>query len=322
MEETKFISIEESLSGKKPETAPIVPPVTPPTPPIPPGDPPTFAQAFETSAKEINPEFVIDKGFDKMDDKARFDYMKENLATKETVNDDPFIESYLKAKKQGISQDDYVKQRNVTENIKSMPSRDFLINSLAQENGVSDDNPNGWTKEDIETHIDGMNRIDMDMAANKRKEAIYTTIDADNESYRSVQKTKVKEQSETANSGPIKETIEKLFTDMSSAKDIGGIPHTAADQEEFKKMFTDVVSLNPETGYPRTSELLNDDKVLYEMMYLYHKANQKGNGGLRNFLSTFKEEYKQEILDKTRLAPREQEGSTQTIELPKPEDYV
>jgi len=323
METENFISIEESLTGKPTITdpiAPIVPPETPPAPLV----PETFQSVFEADVKAINPEFVIDEGFEKMSDKDRFNYMKENLApTIETpTSDDPFIQSYLKAKEQGISAGDFQQQQNITETIKSLPSRDFLIQNLTQENGANEQNPNGWSKEDIEAHVDGMNRIDMDLTANKRKEDIYKSIDVENEGYKATQVAKVKENSETANNGPIKDTIEKLFTDMGSAKDIGGIPHTSEDQAEFKKMFTDVVSLNPETGYPRTSELLNDDKVLYEMMYLYHKANQKGNGGLKNFLSSFKEEYKQEILDKTRLSPRETGGSTQTIGLPKPGDYV
>jgi len=311
----EFISIEESITGKAPEGAP--PKVETPQA----GDV-SFASAFETSMKEANPEFVIDEGFSEMNDQDRFQYMKSNMSPNVVESDDPFINSYLKAKEQGITPESFLEQRNIVEQVKAMTSKDFLIQDLKRENGATEEKPNGWSDDDISEYVDKMNRIELDQVANKRKESIYSQVDSENEGYKARQIETIKANSIEANDGPIKNTIEKLFTDMTSRKDIGGIPHTAEDQSEFKKMFTDVVSLNPETGYPRTRELFNDDKVLYDMLYLYHKANQKGNGGLKNFISTFKEDYKQEILDKTRLAPREVGGSNQQVKLPESGDFV
>lgn len=324
----EFISIEESLTGKKPE------PVDTPPAENDPVDTPhegastdvpqenTMRSAFEQSMKEVNPDFTIDEGFDKMDEVTRFNYMKEHMTSQPPQVDDPFIDGYLKAKEQGMTPDDYLNQRNIVENIKAMPSRDFLIFDLQRENGVTEENPNGWTTEDIEANIDKMDRVQMDLTAKERKRKILETIDSQNEDYAAKRAEIIKENSIKKNEGPIKDTIDKLFQDMSSVKDIGGIPHSKEDIDDFKKMFTDVVSLNPETGRPRTSELLNDDKVLYEMIYLYYKAHQKDGRGLKNFLSTFKEEYKQEILDKTRLSPRETGGEATTISLPSAGDYV
>jgi hypothetical protein len=328
--EDNTISIEESITGKAPvvETAAVEsgenPPVVPEGSNPPPVEAPlTFAQSFEASVKETNPDFVIDKGFDKMDDVTRFNYIKENMSPQQQpASEDPFINSYLKAKEQGIEPESFLEQRNIVNSIKEMSSKDFLIQDLKRENGVTEERPNGWSDDDISDYVENMNRIELDQVANKRKDGIYSQLDIENENYKSQQLEKIKSESIAANKGPINDTITKLFSDRASQKDIGGIPHTAEDQEDFKKMFTDVVSLNPETGYPRTRELFNDDKVLYDMLYLYHKANQKGNGGLKNFISTFKEEYKQEILDKTRLSPREQGGSNQMVSIPEAGDFV
>jgi len=203
-----------------------------------------------------------------------------------------------------------------------MPSRDFLINDLTRENGKTDENPNGWTKEDIESYVNDMSPIDLDMRANERKQKIYDSIQQENDSLNEKRKLAIKTSAENMNTTSIPQSVDKLFEEMASLKDIGGIPHTAEDQAAFKQMFLDSVSINPETGLPRTNELFNDNKVLYEVMYLYNKIHQKGEGSLRNFLSTFKEEYKQDILDKTGVSPRELGGSFHMASVPKPGDYI
>ncbi len=333
--EREFISIGESLGLDK---KPIVgdPPPNPPNPPNPtdppPGDPPPnppapppadFQGAFEASMKTSNPEFKLDEKYATMTDIEKFNYVKENLTPAEAKpHEDPFIASYLKAKESGVGVNDFIQQQNVAETIRTMSSRDFLINDLMRENGQTEKNPDGWTKEDIETEVDTMSKIKMDLAAKERKQTLFAGIEQQNQQAQIANKELIKTQSEEANSGYIKETIDKLFMDMSEITEIGGIPHSKEDQEIFKQMFTDTVSINPETGYPRTKELFNDDKVLYEVLYLYNKIHGEGEGSLKNFLSSFKEEYKQEILDKSRLSPRKEGGHFKTTKLPKSDDYV
>ena len=287
--------------------------------------PKDFLSAFEAEMRKTNPEFKLDEKVSEKSPLEQIAYVKDHLQKTSFSADlanDPFIQSYVEAKKNGIPAQTFMEQNNLVETIKNMPSRDFLIRDLQRQNGKSEKNPDGWTTEDIEAHVDSMNKIDMDLKAQERKESIYNGIKQENSAYLQKQKDLIKQESETANSTVIKETVDKLFNDMADIKDIGGIPHTAEDQAAFKQMFTDAVSINPETGYPRTRELFNDDKVLYEVLYLYNKIHNKGEGSLRNFLSTFKEEYKQEILDKTRVSPRKEGGGFNSVKIPVPGDFV
>jgi hypothetical protein len=274
--------------------------------------------------KATNPEFKVKDGYKDLTPQEKVNYIKEQFVPQAQPQDsrDQFIESYLKAKDSGLTPQDFVRQQNIVETVRNMDSKAFLVNDLLRENGKSEQNPNGWTREDIESHVDGMSPIDRDLKAKERKESFFNSVDTQNQATQSKLAEQVKTQSEEANAGSIKTTIDELFTEMAGTKDIGGIPHTPEDQAAFKQMFTDTVSLNPETGYPRTRELFQDNKVLYEALYLYNKIHQSGEGSLKSFLSTFKEEYKQDILDKTRIAPRQEGGQFQTVAVHKSGDFI
>ena len=165
-----------------------------------------------------------------------------------------------------------------------------------------------------------MNKVDLQLKSKERREKILESMEADSASYQETVRQKVREQAEARNSGQLVTAVNELFSKMSGTKDIGGIPHTPDDQANFKQMFTDAVSINPETGYSRTRELFNNDEVLYKALYLYNKVEV--DGSLRNWLSGFKEDYKQDILDKTGIAPRQQKGSFQNVEIPGAETFV
>ena len=327
--EDQTISIGASLGLDDPTPNPNpnpeqTPPPENPNPNPPPNPDQSFLSVFEEEMKQVNPEFKLDEKVSEMPLKEQWDYVKSNLPKPdpaEMVND-PFIKEYIQAKENGIDSKTFLQQQDAINRIQDMPSRDFLIEDLLKENGKTEENPNGWERKDVEEYVDQMSRIDIDLKAKERKENIFNEVKQANSEYLDKQKLLIKEESEKVNSTTIKETVDKLFNDMAGQTNIGGIPHTKEDQEAFKKMFTDTVSINPETGFPRTRELFNDDKVLYEVLYLYNKLHSKGEGSLRNFLSSFKEEYKQEILDKTRLSPRTQGGQYQTVTVPNPGDFI
>lgn len=312
MPEDNFISIGESLGDPTPETQEAVPETAPEAPK-------TFTSQFEADMKASNPEYNLPEGFDSMPEADRYNLIKENFSKPQS--EDPFVSSYMKAKEQGYSSDDFINQQTLGKSVKNMGSREFLVNDLKRENGKSEANPNGWEDNDIISHVDGLNKVDLDIKANERKQSILNTLDAETAQHKEALRAQVKKQAETANAGPIVKTVDTLFSKMAKMKDIGGIPHNPDDQAKFKQMFTDAVSINPDTGYSRTRELFSNDEVLYKALYLYSKVAE-GDSSLRTFLSGFKEEYKQDILDKTGLAPRKVEGAFQNIELPKSGDYV
>ena len=271
--------------------------------------------------KISNPEFKLPETFQSMPEAEKYAFVKEQIAkTPAPQSEDPFINSYMKAKEAGLSQQDFLQQQNLSNTVKNMGSKEFLINDLMRENGKTAENPGGWDESDVISHVEGLDMVTLDLKAKERKEKILTDLDTQTEQYKVKVAEQIKTQAEAANSGPIIETVNKLFSNMATVKDIGGIPHTPKDQADFRQMFTDAVSINPETGYSRTRELFNNDEVLYKSLYLYSKV-AAGDNTLRNFLSNYKEEYKQSVLDKTGLAPRQQGGELHTIAVPSAGDH-
>jgi len=281
---------------------------------------------FIEDVKSLNETFDLPENFSELSETEKYKFMKEQIlenTQKQQTSDDPFIDEYLEAKKNGMGVDEFIQKRNILNTIKQMPDDQFLFNYYQNKNGKTEENPNGWNDEDINRYIEELkaNPIKLKNEADRYRDEIYGEIKQESEQYKTKISEQIKDQSIKMNETVVKESVDKLFAEMAELKDIGGIPHTPEDQTAFKQMFLDVVSINPETGYSRAKELFSDDKVLYQTLYLYSKIKD-GENSLKGFLSKFKEEYKQQILDKTRLAPRKEGGRYDLSSIPEPGDFV
>ena len=235
---------------------------------------------------------------------------------KESINSDPFISQYMKAKESGISHNDFIKQKVQQQELLNLPDRDFMSRLYQARNGKTEKNPNGWDENAISQHINKMSPIELSEATNQYKAELTKKFD----SFEQAKKTPEQiTEAQTLQRAEVEKVANKIITTMSKRSEIGGMPHTQADIDDFKPVFLDMVEKNPSTGRPRVQELLSDDDVLYDMLYIYHKTK---NGGLKKYLSQFKEAYKAEVLEKTGIKPKGTPGSTYTYSVPKPEDFA
>ena len=270
--------------------------------------------------KEAGTEVKFPEGFNELPANDQLKFMKENLfvGEKQTIeSDDPFVSNYLKAKEQGLSADQFLEQQKVIDSVKNMNSRDFLISMYSTKNLKTDENPNGWTKEQIEEYVDGLPVVQRDLEAEKGKSEYYSQIEESNSTYKQRRADAIAAKAEELNKTEIAQEVDELFQTMSSEKEIGGIPHTAEDIADFKAFFTEAVSINPVTGYPRTREIFGNNKVLYTMLWNLFKS-----GDVKELRSIMNESYKQGILDKTSIAPKKTGGQQVTVAVPSPEDFV
>lgn len=318
------------------ELPPVTPPVeTPPVvipPTVSPVVPPTKTPPVETpETVEYNPvidqmrstfaqqgiEVEIPKEFQGTEvpaDKV-YQFINDTLQ-KQQQSSDPLISQWNKAKTDGLDVNQFIQQKVEQQQLLGLEPKEFLTRLYKARNGKTEQNPTGYTDEAIQEHLNKMSPIEVDEQATAYKAQLGETFNKPTTQSQSPEI--IAQQAEVSNKEAEKITT-KLFTDMSQRSEIGGIPHGQADIDDFKPVFTDMVMKNPETGKTRVQELLSDDKILYDVLYAYHKMS---SGGLKTYLSQFKESYKAEILDKTGLKPNVTSGSTYTISVPKPEDFA
>lgn len=268
----------------------------------------TFAQ--QGIEVEIPDDF---KGTEVPADKV-YNFINETL-NKKIQTEDPFINQYLEAKNKGLDYNQFIEQKVQQQQLLDLSGKDFLTRLYKARNGKTEQNPNGYTDDAIQQHINKMSPIEVEEAASQYKTQLQENFN------KAVPQSAVvtNEDALRVSNDEAHKIADKLILNMSQRQEIGGIPHTQKDIEEFNPVFKDLVEKNPQTGKPRVQELFSDDKVLYDVLYLYHKLN---NGGLRKYLSQFKESYKEEILDKTGLRPKTTGGQTYTYSIPKSEDFA
>lgn len=317
------------LSGVETPAVPeVTPPVTPPeTPPVvttgtPAATPdvveynPVIEQMRSTFAQQgIEVEIPDDfKGTEVPADKV-YNFINETLQNQQQSSD-PIISQWNKAKADGLDANQFIQQKVEQQQLLGLESKEFMTRLYRARNGKTEQNPSGYTDEAIQEHLNKMSPIELDEQATSYKAKLSETFNKATPQSQSPEV--ISQQVETSNKEAEK-IATKLFTDMSQRSEIGGMPHTQADIDDFKPVFTDMVMKNPETGKTRVQELLSNDKTLYDVLYAYHKMN---GGGLKTYLSQFKESYKAEILEKTGLRPNTTAGNTYTVSVPKPEDFA
>ena len=104
--------------------------------------------------------------------------------------------------------------------------------------------------------------------------------------------------------------VGKTLIQVDDMKDAGGIPITDEFRDNFKKDFLALSNIEPETGQPLINHWLSKDQNVFEAL-LAHQLVFKDKE-VAGFLSNFKEDYKQNILNKTNLNKKEKPGSTPT----------
>jgi hypothetical protein len=216
---------------------------------------------------------------------------------------------------EGFSHEKFIENYSNKIKLVNLPAKELLKTVYTKKYGKSEQNPNGLTPEQIETDLSKMSVFDLEERAgairNELKKALFKV---------NISEDKKTEMIKTAN-----ETLEQKAIETANlfAKEteIDGIPYNEEDKKAFGEFFKDVSKINPETGRPYFWNILNDDQNLFKSLYLLWKA-EGTEENIKSWLSDFKEAYKSEILNKTRVNQRTESGNTRQVSVMKPEDYV
>lgn len=344
-----------SETEPKPGTPPATPPETPPAPGTPPGTPPATPPAPETppapgtppatppgtppvqegienlspywqklykDVHAVDPEYKLPEVLTtrKKEDGTEltvdeeFDLLREEISrfTEDPVSDDPFIASYLQQKADpNFDYNKWISEQAKAVSFMNAPSKQLVLESFRMTNQKQN---KGWTEENIQSFVDNMNPIDLELKADAIRSAYQQNYTAYMESQKVAAMAEY-DKNVVAQSERNVAQIQETFKELDQLASIGGIPHGESERGEFRAKFTELVKINPKTGNPYALELLQDNAVLYKALYLLDAAE-------RGLISNFKEDFKQQILDKTGLSKSGESGGT--VNLPREmqsEDY-
>lgn len=185
--------------------------------------------------------------------------------------------------------DKYASKKEQIRSIEKMSSDDLLFNVYKQNHGKTEENPDGYTDEDITEYLKVMPKIAKDREANELREAIKKQYN-DTEVQTKISNLSREKQIEELNNNKI-ELTKKLIETNKDNVDFFGIQASKAEVEEYQKVFPDLVKLDPATGSSKLVDWLQSDQVLYQLGFLFHK----GSDYLKNKVAAEKKEVKEKI---------------------------
>ena len=202
--------------------------------------------------------------------------------------------------------DDYFKNKSSTSDITKLPDEDFLFQTYKLKNGKSDDNPTGWTDEDIRDFLSKKSKIELHELAENGKRQIEDYRSKEKEKQQQFFQQKREKEFEFIQNQKI-ETAKKVVNQHKNTRNFFGIIELSPQEKaQYDKDFVEMLKMDKKTGMHKIGELLNDDSVLYEIGAVLWK----GRDGLKGYISNLKETIKKETEDKLDPKLEEQRGTT------------
>lgn len=235
----------------------------------------------------------------------------KNTKYKDTEEDN-FIQSYKEAKKEdNFNLQNFLKQHSEDTNFKNLNSEDKIKLHFSEQ--VDAENKRKYSDEDIEKFISAKSKIELDDLANniseEREKIMKEELSKKNEKINEENEKIFKEWEKQR-----EENLNEVINETLKFEDVGGIKVAKGEIEEFNKVFKHLMEYNPETRDLRLMDFLQSDNItLWKTLFLGHKMN---SGGLQSYISSMKEELKNEFLEKTGVKPKESTSSNLGIEKP------
>ncbi len=224
------------------------------------------------------------------------DFMAKNLEPDIEGLPDEAKEIIALHKEGKYNAEQYFSQKSLDyQDVTKLPDKDLLFNLYKARDGKSEQNPNGFTDDEIEDYLGKKSRIELkDMAQSARQQILKTreekTIQREAE-----QKQKYEQNFEKLQESR-KKRAEEVVNRFKDRNNIFGVDFSPDEKREFDKQFFDMISINKETGMTKIAEMLQDDNLLYSVAAILHK------GDLSGYITDVKEGVKksfEERLDRT-----------------------
>lgn len=178
-----------------------------------------------------------------------------------------------------------------TFDINKIPTDDLLVMSFSEDNLISDDNPDGMTKEQIENYVKNMDEMQKRMTAKQIRNSYNESKSAREEQQKIQQAEQFKQKVEGKNKENL-QIIDNIVDKYKNVKDIYGLPVSQQQIQEFGKEFKELM-LRDETGQSPAQKIIHDDEAFFKLMFLASKA-----GYTKDFLREARNQEVQDLKNK------------------------
>lgn len=198
----------------------------------------------------------------------------------------------------------YFSQRAPSSNdILSLPDKDFMFNVYKSKNGKSENNPEGWDDADIDEFLSKKSKIELHEMAQSTRQKIVEN--------RTIQQAKQAEKLAKAQEEELtkiiqekenraKETVNRNL----KTNDFFGIVLNDSDKRQFDRDFLEMTKIDKKTGTNKLGEILSDDDMLYKVAMFVWKSE-----GLKGYITELKENIKEETAKKLDPVLEQRKGS-------------
>ncbi len=258
--------------------------------------------------------YEIPEDIDFSNEEEAINKIKEHNKPEDT--DDDFIKEYKEKKSsEGFDKEAFLKEKAESAAMKRLPADEGLRKYLSS---MQEDGERVYTDDDIDEFLSGKSKIEKDSMWKTVKEQIK---EPEPESKAPSYEEHVKDYNSTV--------VEKLLTnatsDLTTAKDIYGIPYGEADKTKFNKEFTELMSIDakgePIQVYPKpVLKILNNPQELYKLLYVHSKLK---SGDFDLVIKDRKNEVSEEALSKMGVSRKNVSGEFKaTAAPPTPDDFT
>lgn len=236
--------------------------------------------------------------------------------------EDPLIKNYLEAKRTpNFNQDEFLKTYTESatrvQEISKMTDREVMYNYY-KEIGKTEENPEGWTDEQINYQLDKDGPIEIRMKRQERQKQLEAEAESRIQSQIQEQREKAQKEVQMIQEATNQEitAIKEHFT---KNPNFNGLE---VGEAEFTEAFEEYQALSQydENGMRPIYEYFNDEKNLF----MAHLLLRKNGEFLKEMLSSTKSEMAKNILDRTSVNSQQIHNKadfTGSVKLPQSSDF-
>jgi hypothetical protein len=243
----------------------------------------------KVGAEAIKPEYI-------------FDFIEKTILerNKPVEIENHFVKSYLEASSnQGFDHDEFIASQAEVVSMKNKSDFDFMFEVMKKENGKSDNNPEGFTEDEIKEYLESQGRV----ALNRERKALESQLTEK----RNLEQSQLMQQKKEAlkqelkllelKEAPILDQLSKKYVEN---RVINGIEFGESDMKNAAEEFKLLNKYSEDGTKPIVDMIFTPDNLFKAFMFL-----RRDGALIREILSTLKSDQAKIILERTGIEPRE-----------------